>query len=919
MRKCFARAADILHRHPSVLVYALAFLFPILSISLSSLLSVLINGDDFTLVFKELETDVLPLIRSVHRGSSLSDFFALSDPELRVNAYLLLISPLNLPMILAPLSALRGAMMLSLLLRLGLAGLSLAFFLRRIGCKLMPSLALSLCYALSSYAVVGATYPARLDVLILFPLVTLGILRIARGCGGALFGCALGLSMLLCPALAFSLAVFSVLLYAYFRIVIPCPRERSLCSIGVFVCALLLAILSALASLIPFLSYVSPSPSDYPFVQALDFLDFCAKLLPGSFDGLGDAAFPYLAVGVLPLLLSVVFFSTRAIPVRLRIATGGLWFLVYFSFSISAVNGFYSLFIPSLPLYGHAFFFVFLLTATGAYAWRYLSASHEKTLILSCGVIVFFAMLLQKLKPTYAVSVGDETLEYGYISELAILWIPMLSAILLTSALILIGRALSRGRVLPRAAVTLVLLSICIEGALSCYALRGMAKSHRGQDRLADADFSSAFSDSVLSAIGETDENALYRVISSNALSFDDGLLFGYHSLTALPDPILSSLGISLDEGGCFQDADYPLALSLLGVRHYIERACIPIKTDRSGKLLYDCPNELPWHLRQYFDDATRVSGDGPNATTLFSSSLALPLLFASPDDLAELSLADADSVPALLNAYFRKATGDGSLSLYNSLSARVSGTKGTQGVNGYTVYSNMTSLGIKTTVTSDAPLYFTVTTEYPRASTLSVAADGVTVATCPLYADSDADPSVTLPLGSFAEGTALELSISFRNSEDGCFYLPDGASLLLQEDPPSIERAIELLSSRAATNLKISGDSLSAVIVTSGKTWVQTTLPADFGITVRVDGRRVEAVRALGEFLAIPIEGDGEHRITLTLKDPVGVLPTVLSAIGALTLAALAVLELLVFRGRLRLPYLSQKRVGGCTEVRMP
>ncbi len=902
-------------RRPALLLYPLAFLLPILSLLLSSLMRVLFAKGDFALIFDELERELLPILRSLREADSLSGFFAAANPDVRCKALILSLSPLNLPMLLAPLSALPTAVMLSLCLRLGLAALSLAFFLRKIGCGMLPSLAFSLAYALSSYAIIGSAYPSYLDVLILFPLVVLGILAVARGRGGALLGASLGLSILLCPASAVSLAVFSMLLYGYFRIVLPCPKEKSLLSVAVFAGAISLAFLSGLLALMPFLSLAKLSPSDYPFVQALDFLDFCAKLLPGSFDGVSDASLPYLSVGVLPLLLSIVFFSSRAVPLRLRISTGGLWIFVFFSFSVSAINGLYSLFIPTLPLYGHAYFFVFLLTATGAYAWRYLSASHEKTLILSSGAIVFLAMILQKLAPTYTHTVEDESLEFGYISKLAILWIPMLSSILLTAALTLIARARSHRRALPRGAVALLLLCVCIEGALSSYSLTGMAKNHRNQSFLFDADYTLAFSESILSALELTEQDELYRVISSSALTCDDGLYFGYHSLTALPESILTGLGISLDDRGCLEDADYPLALSILGVRHYIERARIPIGKTKTGDIIYDQPKALSESIKRYFNGNCAVLGDGEDATTVFTSAQALPLLFASHADLSELSLTSADSVPSLLNAYFRGVTGDDTLSLYDEAATSIFGTKAQQAVTGYTVYSNTTSIRIKTVAESDAPLYFSLTTDYPRASTLSVNANGITE-TYPLYEGSDSERSVTVPLGSFSEGTVLEISIRFPSSSDGLFYLPEDARLLRQENPEAIRKAIELLSSRSASELTFSGNSLSATVVTNGESTVLTSLPAKSGITVKVDGRVVETKYALGEFLAIPISSDGEHRITLTLDEPIGALPTVLSAVGALSLVAFAVLELLVCRNRLSLPYLSCAKKPSDTEV---
>jgi uncharacterized membrane protein YfhO len=267
--------------------------------------------------------------------------------------------------------------------------------------------------------------------------------------------------------------------------------------------------------------------------------------------------------------------------------------------------------------------------------------------------------------------------------------------------------------------------------------------------------------------------------------------------------------------------------------------------------------------------------------------------------------MAQSGSVISLLNSYFQNAIGDASISLYDALPPlTLFGSKAEKSVEGYTVYSG-SRIRMKATVLTEAPLYLSLSTEYPRKSTVSVTANGTTLS-YPLYADSEAEPNATVLLGSFEKDTVVEVAIHYTDSSDECFYLPTDASLLWQENPASAKQAVERLSSRSATDLRFSGDSLSATVVTSGESAILTTLPADFSFTVEVDGKRVETSRALDAFLAIPISGDGEHRITLTMHKPVGTAPILLSAFGAAAIVSLAVLELLVCRGRLSLPYLS-------------
>jgi uncharacterized membrane protein YfhO len=234
--------------------------------------------------------------------------------------------------------------------------------------------------------------------------------------------------------------------------------------------------------------------------------------------------------------------------------------------------------------------------------------------------------------------------------------------------------------------------------------------------------------------------------------------------------------------------------------------------------------------------------------------------------------------------------------------------------VPGHAVYDG-NRIRFKATTAYDAPLYFSLSSAYPRESTVSITANGTTL-TYPLYEDSDADSTVTVPLGSYAADTLVEISINFQNSADGRFYLPDNTPLLWQENPTATRRAVSILKSRAATDFRFSGNRLSATVTTNGESAILTTLPYDYRIAVTLDGKKVETVSALGAFLAIPVSGDGEHQITLTLSAPVSTAPMVLSFLGAAMLASLAVLELLVYRGRLTLPYLSARKEERDAEV---
>lgn len=137
-----------------------------------------------------------------------------------------LASPLNLLLLVFPKTMVMECFSLIYFVKIGLAGLTFAYFLRKrfnhYGCSLTV---FGCCYALSSYVVGYAWNIMWLDCIVLFPIVMLGIHRLVREGRGWLYG----LSLALCIFTNYYISVM-ICIFACVDVLaeVSCARENGL-------------------------------------------------------------------------------------------------------------------------------------------------------------------------------------------------------------------------------------------------------------------------------------------------------------------------------------------------------------------------------------------------------------------------------------------------------------------------------------------------------------------------------------------------------------------------------------------------------------------------------------------------------------------------------------------------------------------
>ncbi|EHI64561.1 YfhO family protein [Streptococcus pseudoporcinus] len=234
------------------------------------------------------------------------------------------------------LTSMPDAIYLFTLLKFGLIGLSTYFSLHHIYSKVKPYLILSLSttFALMSFLTSQLEINTWLDVFILVPLIILGLHRLLNQKIGFYY---FTLTILFIQNYYFAYMV-SIFLTVY--LLIQLLNQES-CKQGVktflrFVTISILSALSASFMLLPTYLDLRNQGEKFTAISKLITenswsLDLLSKSILGTYDTTKFNAIPMIFVGLLPLLLTILYFTIRSIKWQVKVAY--LIFIVFICLS----------------------------------------------------------------------------------------------------------------------------------------------------------------------------------------------------------------------------------------------------------------------------------------------------------------------------------------------------------------------------------------------------------------------------------------------------------------------------------------------------------------------------------------------------------------------------------------------------------
>ncbi|HEU8108202.1 TPA: YfhO family protein [Streptococcus pneumoniae] len=299
------------------------------------------------------------------------------------------------------------AVYLTTLLKFGLIGLSTYFSLNKLF-QLIPKplkLALSTSYALMSFTVNQLEIKTWLDVFILIPLIITGLHLLITEKKFSLYFTSLSILFIQNYYFGYMTALFLIFWYLY-QISWDFKTRKS--SFLDFIITSVLAGIASLIMTLPTLFDLQTHGEKLTEVTKFQtesswYLDLFAKQFIGSFDTTKYGAIPMIFVGLLPFILTILFFTLKSITFHVKLIYAIFFAFLIASFYIEALDLFWQgMHTPNMFLHRYSWIFSTLLIYTAAEVLKRLKELKVWNFLVSLFLLVTGFLATIYLKSHYS-------------------------------------------------------------------------------------------------------------------------------------------------------------------------------------------------------------------------------------------------------------------------------------------------------------------------------------------------------------------------------------------------------------------------------------------------------------------------------------------------------------------------------------
>ncbi|WP_049521114.1 YfhO family protein [Streptococcus mitis] len=299
------------------------------------------------------------------------------------------------------------AVYLTTLLKFGLIGLSTFFSLNKLFKNIPKSLklALSTSYALMSFTVSQLEIKTWIDVFILIPLIITGLHLLITEKKLLLYFTSLSILFIQNYYFGYMTALFLIFWYLC-QISWDFKTRKS--SFLDFVVISFLAGMASLILTLPTLFDLQTHGEKLTEVTKFQtesswYLDLFAKQFIGSFDTTKYGAIPMIFVGLLPFILTILFFTMKSIKFHVKLIYTIFFAFLIASFYIEALDLFWQgMHTPNMFLHRYAWIFSTLLIYTAAEVLKRLKELKVWNFLVSLFLIVTGFLATIYLKSHYS-------------------------------------------------------------------------------------------------------------------------------------------------------------------------------------------------------------------------------------------------------------------------------------------------------------------------------------------------------------------------------------------------------------------------------------------------------------------------------------------------------------------------------------
>ena len=299
------------------------------------------------------------------------------------------------------------AVYLTTLLKFGLIGLSTYFSLNKLFQSIPKplKLALSISYALMSFTVSQLEIKTWLDVFILIPLIITGLHLLITEKKFILYFTSLSILFIQNYYFGYMTALFLIFWYLC-QISWDFKTRKS--SVLDFIITSFLAGMTSLIMTLPTLFDLQTHGEKLTEVTKFQtesswYLDLFAKQFIGSFDTTKYGAIPMIFVGLLPFILTILFFTLKSIKFHVKLIYAIFFTFLIASFYIEVLDLFWQgMHTPNMFLHRYAWIFSTLLIYTAAEVLNRLKEIKIWNFLVSLFLIVTGFLATIYLKSHYS-------------------------------------------------------------------------------------------------------------------------------------------------------------------------------------------------------------------------------------------------------------------------------------------------------------------------------------------------------------------------------------------------------------------------------------------------------------------------------------------------------------------------------------
>ena len=798
-------------------------------------------------------------------------------------------SPFTYITVLFPKDRIQEAVLTIMLLKCGLSGASFGFYLHKKSKnpKKLTIFTFSLMYALSAYAVVQQHNTMWIDALIWLPLFAYGLENLVYRKKYKLYVISLSVIMICNYYIGFMVCIFAVLYFFY------CYFSKSKEEINPYneklhfvKCGSRFAIFSILSAMISAFMLIAAyyslqfgktefSSPNWAMEANFDIVDFLTKFLPGSYDTVEPSGLPFVYCGLMTLLLLPIYFLSKKISSREKIASLALISVLVLSLIVKPLDLIWHGFsMPNWLNSRYSFMLCFVLLVIAYKAFGNIKNTSEKFILGTAAFLILFVAVAEKFEMDSFLTSEKKLLTFGCI------WMSIAFIIVLTVVLCL--KLNIRAKKHSTAIAGVLAVIICAE--LFCNGIVCFLHLHKDVSFTSYSSYNNHLAElrPVVNNVKEYD-NSFYRMEKVRHRTKNDNMALGMYGITNSTSTLnqkaiefINRLGYTGRSHNTMYNGGTAVGDSLLGIKYVID-----YDTSTRFYNLYDKMDELGAESEKY---------------DVYKNPNALSIAYGVDAEVNEFDIEHYDS-------YFNR---------YNGLITAMLGSE-------YDIdlfkYVNQVSITSTSCQENKKITYSKYVTEEDEGTVLL---EYVAPEAGYYYFYANASSSEELRLNFNNHGNVNYLGKDSNHIVIGGYHeefepitieitIPKNSDFTLQTSHNylwyfTLEEYNEIFSQlKDGPQFEISAensteDNLIGMISTQKEDQtILTTIPYDKGWKVYVDGEAVETYETLDALMAFDIAEDGNHLLELKYAPTEYKVGIIISIIGIVAFIAICVIDFIL------------------------